>query len=258
MFQNVVLLSSSLLGMSSDAMPDPPRMPGGRDLRKARQPRRRGLSVEAIVDVAMAIVDSEGLDALTMRAVAAELGTGAASLYAYVGSKDELITLLIDRVLGEMEFEGEPDPARWREQFKAMAVATRQAWGRHRDLVRAQFARVPLGGQNALDGSEWMIAVLRAGGLSDRTVGLALDLVALYIGAVAYEDSLDDRAGLSPEQWEEFAASLRNYFTALPAERYPNLVSMAVAISAVEDRFEFGLDVILAGLAALDATASAG
>jgi AcrR family transcriptional regulator len=233
-------------------MPEPPRMPGQWQGKPTRNPRRRGLSTEAIVDAAMAIVDTDGLDALTMRAVAGALGTGAASLYAYVGSKDDLIEMLIDRVIGEMQFEGEPDPARWKEQFKQTAVRMREAWGRHGDLARASFARIPMG-ENALVGSEWMISVLRAGGLSDRVVGLAMDLLALYIGAVSYEDSLEAGQNVSAEQWEEFTDGLQGYFSALPTDRFPHLVSLAGALTVFEDRFEFGLDVVLAGLVALDA-----
>ena len=238
--------------MTSAGMPEPPQMPPGWGPKRPRNPRRRGLSTEAIVDAAMAIVDSDGLDALTMRAVAAALGTGAASLYAYVGSKEDLIELLIDRVIGEMQWGGPPDPARWREQFKETAVRMRAAWNRHGDLARASFARIPMGGENVLTGSEWMISVLRAGGLSDRVVGLAMDLIALYVGAVAYEDSLEKRSERTPEDWRAFSVALRGYFAALPVDRFPNLAALAGPLTVDADRFEFGLDVILAGLAALD------
>lgn len=205
------------------------------------------------MDAALAIVDRDGLDALTMRAVAQALGTGAASLYARVGSKDELLDMLVERVLGEVQLPDAPDPARWAEQLKAMAREVRRVWAEHRDLARASFARIPLS-ENALRGSEFVIAVMRAGGLSDRAIGLGSDLLALYIGAVAYEESLQSE-DWSPDGIAEFVSALRGYFEALPVDRFPNLVALAGALTdgGGEDRFEFGLEVLIRGLMAVSA-----
>jgi AcrR family transcriptional regulator len=236
--------------MSTSDLPAPPRPPsrnGGAASRRA--PRQRSLTREAILDAAMAIVDSEGLDALTMRAVAQALGTGAASLYAHVGSKDELLELLVERVIGEMPFGDKPDPSRWIEQLKTAGLEMRRVWARHRDLARASFARIPLG-ENGLEGSEWMISVMRAGGLSDRAIGLGTDLLALYIGAVSYEESLESVGGSTPEAMAEFVANLRGYLASLPVDRFPGLVSMAAALTEGngDERFDFGLEVLIRGL----------
>ena len=187
-----------------------------------------------------------------MRAVAQALGTGAASLYAHVGSKDELLEMLIERVLGEVRLPEAPDPARWVEQLKAMGWDTRRVWAGHRDLARASFARIPLGA-NALRASESMLGVMRAGGLSDRAIGLGSDLLALYIGAVSYEESLQPSDEWTPERMGEFVTALRDYFAALPAERFPNLVALAVALTEGdgETRFDFGLEVLIRGLIAV-------
>ncbi len=217
-----------------------------------RAPRQRSLSREAVVAAALAIVDKGGLDALTMRAVAGALGTGAASLYAHVGSKDELVELVVERVIGEISLEEAPDPERWVEQLLQTGREMRRVWARHRDLARASFARIPLG-ENALRGSEWMISVMRAGGLSDRTIGLGCDLLALYIGAVAYEESLDPAEGVEPEEIAAFVARLHDYFASLPADRFPGIVALAGALTGADgdERFEFGLEVLIRGLIAV-------
>jgi AcrR family transcriptional regulator len=214
-------------------------------------PRERALSREAIAEAALAIVDREGLDALTMRTVAHSLGTGAASLYAHVTSKDELLELVIERVIGEVRTPGEPDPERWQEQLKEYAREVRAVFSRHRDVARASFARIPLG-ENALRGSEWEIAVMRAGGLPDRVIGLAVDLLPLYVMAVCYEESLYG-SEVSPEDMEAFVTELRNYFSSLPPDRFPNVVSLAGALTGggPDVRFEFGLEVLLRGLSAM-------
>jgi hypothetical protein len=99
-----------------------------------------------------------------------------------------------------------------------------------------------------------MIAVLRAGGLPDRVVAYACDLLPLYVMATAYEESLYQSEGATPEQVAAFADSMRRYFASLPPERYPNLVSLAGPLTAGaegDERFEFGLEVLVRGLAAM-------
>ena len=128
-----------------------------------RQARRRApISREAIVDAAVRLLDREGLGALSMRRLADEIGTGAASLYWHVGSKDGLLDLVLDRLIGEEEVP-DPDPARWREQLKDVARAQRRISLRHPYIVRISIGRIPMG-QNALRYSERVLAILRAGG----------------------------------------------------------------------------------------------
>lgn len=231
-------------------LPPVPRLPARAAARRA--PRERALSRETIAAAALAIVDAEGLDALTMRTVAHSLGTGAASLYAHVRSKEELLELVIERVIGEIELPGPPDPERWQEQLKQGARAIRAVFARHRDLARASFARIPLG-ENALRGSEWMISVLEAGGLAEQVVAYACDLLPLYVMAVCYEESLMD-SETTPEEMAAFVAQLRDYFASLPADRFPHVVALAgplTAGGAGDERFEFGLEVLVRGLAAM-------
>src|SRR5215813_9521503 len=81
---------------------------------------RAPLSRDAIVEAAVRIVDAEGVDALTIRRLGEELGTGAATLYWHIAGKDELGELVYDRIMGEIQLP-EPDPARWDDQLKELA-----------------------------------------------------------------------------------------------------------------------------------------
>lgn len=240
--------------MSNAELPPVPRL-STRQAKPARANRERALSREAILDAAMGIVDAEGLDALTMRSVAHTLRTGQASLYAYVKSKEELIELLIDRVIGEIALGGEPDPERWQEQLKDAARRIRAVYAQHGDLARASFARIPLG-ENALRGSEWIIGVMRAGGLPDEVIAFGVDLMALYANAIAYEESVFMAEGATPEALSAFGEEMKRYFAALPADRFPNVVSMAGPLTAGDGdtRFEFGLEVLVRGLASMGET----
>ena len=236
--------------MSPDELPPAPRLPAREE--RPRRPRQRALTREAIVEAALAIVDAEGLDAMTMRTVAHTLGTGAASLYAHVSSKEDLIELVVERVIGEMRVVSDPDPTRWQEQVKQSMREMRAVFGRHRDLARASFARIPMG-ENALRGSEAMIGVLKAGGLPDRVIALACDLLPMYAMAIAYEESLYDFEGTSQEDFDRFVASMRDYFSGLPRDRFPYMAALAPLLTEGDnnERFEFGLEVLVRGLAAM-------
>ena len=98
------------------------------------QPRGRGpaaaLSRDQIADTALAIADTEGIDAVSIRRIARELRSGAMSLYHYFDSRDELLELMADRIAAEMVVPGEL-PGDWREALRAVARQSRAAFARH-------------------------------------------------------------------------------------------------------------------------------
>lgn len=237
---------------ASSELPQPPRHPPLEPVPKRGGARRRALSRQQIVDAALAIVDADGLDALTMRSVAAALGAGAATLYAYVGSKDELLDLVIERVFGEVRVEIEPDPGRWMQQVKEVAWELRRVFASHGDLARASFGRIPAG-ENAVRGGEALLAVMRAGGLSGTVAAWALDTLATYVMGIAYEDGLIAMAGVDRTDFFGFIAEMRTYLSSLPPDRFPNSVTLAEELTSGDgdQRFEFGLEVLLHGLAAV-------
>src|SRR5262245_13266273 len=96
---------------------------------RTRQPR---YTREEIATVAMEIADAEGFDAVSMRRIASELGAGTMTLYHYVRTKDELLTLLTDAVMGEVVVHDDvPLPEQWREPLKLTAPRTYDALVRH-------------------------------------------------------------------------------------------------------------------------------
>lgn len=213
-------------------LPPPPRR--GRRPRPERPPP---LTRERVVAAATAVLDAGGLDALSMRSVAQALGTGPASLYAHVADKSELLALLVERVVAGLELP-DPDPDHWQEQVKAMVRALRSGLRAHGDLARAALAERPLG-EGGLRFTERLIEVLRLGGLPDRVVAYGCDLLTLHAVATAAEE-----ASRPPEH----VAEVREYLAALPPERFPNLAALSGLLDA-EERFEFGLDLLVAGLA---------
>ncbi len=242
-------------------IPPPPwqRLPD-RHARKRREP----ISREAIVTAAVQLLDREGLAALSMRRLAEELGTGAASLYWHVGSKDGLLDLVLDELIGEGQVP-DPDPPHWREQLKDVARAQRQASLRHPYLVRISIGRIPMG-PNALRYTERVLAILRAGGLSPRlAVQGYLLLIATVNGFTVDETGVDDAepddpgaadSGGSawlrdPARLQQAANLVRDYTASLPAGSFPNMVSLAdeFAFADADERFELLIDIFVDGLA---------
>jgi AcrR family transcriptional regulator len=225
-----------------------PRRHGKPRTTQRRNPRI--LSRTAIVDAALTVLDTEGLDAVTMRRVADQLGTGPASLYAHVADKDEMIDLVLDRVISEVDVPDPIDPKRWQEQLKDIARSAREAFGRHRDIARASLGNVPTG-EGALPVMNAMVGVLLAGGVSDDVAALSVDILGLYFTANAYEEGMDSfPTGNDPESLA-FHAELDAFFTSLPRDKYPHLHALAGPLTGGDrdHRFEFGLDLLVRGIA---------
>jgi AcrR family transcriptional regulator len=196
----------------------------------------------------MTVLDAEGLDAVTMRRIATDLGTGPASLYAHVADKDELVAALLDRVISEVPLPERIEPERWQDQLRQLIIDGRAAFGRHRDIARASMGFIPTG-QHALVASNMMLGIMLEGGVEPRVAAYAIDILALYMTAYAYEDSLENAP--SKTHTEDFHEQLQAFFTALPADRLPYLVAMAEPLTGGDgnERFEFGLDLLIRGIA---------
>ncbi|AGL14077.1 TetR/AcrR family transcriptional regulator [Actinoplanes sp. N902-109] len=231
--------------MSNLELPPPPWQ---RTVPKRSRPVKAPLNRDEIVDAGLRLVVEEGVDAVSMRRIAAVFDTGASSLYAHVANKEELLQLMYDRVCGLIELPT-PDPARWTEQIKDIARQGHAVLMRHNDLARTALATVP-SGPNSLRITEVMLAVMLGAGVAPRVAAWALDRLFLYITADAYEMSLQNKM-LTAEGIEELSGQLADYFTNLPAEHFPYLRANAGVIIAGDstDRFEFGLDLIVDGIA---------
>jgi AcrR family transcriptional regulator len=230
-------------------LPAPPWRKTRKTRKAAAAKPKQPLSQDLIVDTALRVIKETGLDGLSMRRVAQELDTGPASLYAHVSNKDELLELMLDRIAGEIAMP-EPDPERWQEQIKEVARDARRVWISYGDISQVSLANIPTG-PNQLALAEGHLAIMRAGGVPDHVAAWFVDRLALYIDADAFEGSIIAariREGWDPQHYFD---QIRGYFAGLPAERYPNIVSMVDTLMAGGDdeRFEFGLDLLVRGLA---------
>ena len=262
------------LEASSGSPEELPPAPWQRTPTRAARRRRDPITQEMIVETSLSILDAEGLDGLSMRRIAEELDTGAASLYWHVGSKDGLLDLLFDHVIGEQEVPS-PDPERWQEQLKEVARTQRATILRHRDVVAVSLGRIPMG-PHALRYSEKVLAILRAGGVPDwlAVAGQHL-LIAVVNGFTLDETSTEPGPGGQAAEGEHRGGARRGgergedrrddggavpqvsqddasrYIASLPPGQFPNLTALAGHFSSVDpdERFELLLDIFVDGLA---------
>jgi AcrR family transcriptional regulator len=190
-------------------------------------------------------VAAEGYEALTIRRVAAVLGTGPSSLYAHIVNKDDLDDLLVGRLCSEVVLP-EPDPATWRAQILDAYAQIRDVYLRYPGVSRAVLGTVPTN-LDTLRVREGLLAILLAGGVEPQTAAWALDALSLYVSAYALEQSLVQQRRKRPDhEWILSREELLGRFTALPADTFPQTRRYAAELTSGtgHDRFEFTLGLI--------------
>ena len=223
--------------------------PSWRPPAHGRSVPRAPITRDAIVDAAIAVMDREGVDGLSMRRVAEELDTGAASLYWHVKNKDELLQLIFERTTEEVTLPA-PDAAHWQEQVRSVAYAMRDVMRRHRDLARISLGRIPSGPTIARV-AEWTFELLRPAGIPDQVIAYSGDLLALYVGALEFEQGLGLASPTGEDMPpEQIVGMLRDYLLALPEDRYPHTRGVVdLLMNPDEDaRFAFGIETIIRGI----------
>lgn len=220
----------------------PPEPPWRSAPKRGRAPRPQ-LSRDVVVTAALKVVESEGGDALTMRRVADEIGVSASSLYGYVANKEELVQLVLEQIMTEISF---PQAGQdWQDMLRGWARETLGVFRRHPGVAGLTLGRVPFG-PSMLAGVERMLAALRSAGIPDQVAVFAGDLGSLYVAAFAHE--LDVTPVAEPG---DFSAQASQWLKSLPRDEFPNTVALADQMVAgdSDDRFEWGLDVFIRGLA---------
>lgn len=217
--------------------------------RPSRGPKP-ALSLDQIVEAAVRVADAEGLESVSMRRVAAELGTGTMSLYRYLPGKAELLDLMLDRVQRPSENPSDLGDGSWRSALEALGRATLDLYRRHPWLLQVNQSR-PILGPSALDGMEKVLDRIKPMGLSDPELVSAIVMIDGYVVGAArtqlYAREAERRTGLTDtEFWQAQAPILEKIMT---SGRYPLLAGLDENTWGPDfDHFEFGLQRILDGL----------
>ena len=211
-------------------------------------PRRRNvprpqLSRDVVVAAALQVLEKDGGETLTMRRVAEQIGVSASSLYGYVANKEELVQLVLDRIFEEIEV---PPTGSWQETLREFGRAMLAMYRRHPGVAALTLGRVAVT-PSMLPVGERIASELRAAGMPAQVTAFVGDLGGLYVGAFAYELDVTPLAG----QESEFLAQFTSWIRSLPADRFPTTVALAdlAVAGSPQDRFEWGMDVIVRGLA---------
>jgi AcrR family transcriptional regulator len=215
------------------------------------RPAKAPLSQEAIVDAALAILKTEGLEAVTMRRVAAALDTGAASLYVYVSGREGLLQAMLDRVTASIELES-PDPLRWRAQLHSLLQRMHQAFVDHPGIAALTLGDPPTS-ETILLLTENLLGILLAGGLNPQDAAWGCDILVLLVTGAAHEDEMRrPRHGTDDRGNDEKVDQIYRTFAGLPPDRFPLISAHAAEMVAGDgdERFRFAIDVLVDGLVA--------
>jgi TetR/AcrR family transcriptional regulator, tetracycline repressor protein len=221
---------------------------------QGREADKTRLTKQAVVDRALALGDAEGLEALTIRRIATELGVTPMALYWHFRNKEELLAGLGDQIWSELDTDIDP-AAPWDQQLRGLFESLL-------DVLRAH----PCASQLILEGekqsnatlvaSETTLGVLRRGGF-DPEAAAEITRSALWTGLMLVMSEPGFHPAMTAVQKKEEQRKARVRFSLLPPERYPCLVEAAVPMSGgdLEFHYRFGVDLFVAGVTAMAARA---
>jgi AcrR family transcriptional regulator len=242
-------------GTRSTGVPDSIAAAWGVRARPGKGPNP-GLSLERIVAAAIRVAAADGLAAVSMSRVAAELGASTMSLYRYVSAKDELVSLMVDTAYGLPPAAVTPDLG-WRDALSRWAWAMRASYRRHPWVVRIPLRGLPIM-PNEVAWFEQGLACLGHSGLAEAEKASVIMLVSGYVRNLATTEADIESAirasGVTPDEW--MAAYPRMLTELTDPQRFPALAKfIAAGVFDVhddpDDEFIFGLERILDGVGAL-------
>jgi AcrR family transcriptional regulator len=216
------------------------------------------LTVDEVVDTAIALADEGGLGAVTMRQLANALGVATMTLYTYVPGKAELLDLMVDAVYRQMpraDTTGKP----WRRRLQAVAADNRRLYERHPWAATVSTSRPPLG-PGMMAKYEHELRAFDGTGLDDvdrdAALTFVLDFVRASALAAADVEATRRESEMSDEQW--WAANAPLLGRVLDESAYPTAARVGAAAGAAyqgayspDHAFRFGLQRVLDGLGVL-------
>ncbi|UGT40213.1 TetR/AcrR family transcriptional regulator [Nocardia yamanashiensis] len=213
------------------------------------------LSRAQIIAEAIALLDSEGFEALSMRRLGTRLNAGATSLYTHVANKEELLELVVDQVFGEIRLPTEYVADNWREDLKGIASSVRATMLGHPwiSVVLSTAGLIYLG-PNVMRMSEAMLGVLETAGFSEDATDRASNAIFAYlIGSGTTEAAMLTtvaRSGLTEQQWmEQIMATSVEMSKPYPRLHKRYLAHLGIdSAKARDDVFDHEIGLILDGL----------
>ena len=203
------------------------------------------LSPERVVDVALAIVAADGIDALSMRRLGKQLGVDPMAIYHHLPNKQAVISGMVQRVFGEIHASLELSPdAPWRQQVREWALNYRQIAGRHQQLVIHLINNADAAGREVMYVNETLYRALALAGMAPRDIIRSADLIVDFIHGVV----LSERA--SNTETSDWRSAFADQTEQIGRDRLPSIATVLDSLDTgeLDVDVEFGLDVIIAGL----------
>jgi AcrR family transcriptional regulator len=197
-------------------MPAKPKVPSDSRPARRRAPERL-LSLDAIYRAALQIVDTEGLEAVTIRRLALDLGVGTMTLYRYVATKEEILNGVADLAFQALDTDSDPN-APWEERVTGVFRSMHRAMQEHPGILRILLDQ-PLGGPRMYRVGETVLGILHGAGFDDADAVAAITAVESYVVGLAVLE-ISHTGGHRPS---EVLARLKS----LPPDEFPNLVRAA-------------------------------
>ncbi len=210
---------------------------------RRNRPAKAPLSRDVVVAAALQILERDGLAGLSLRRVASALDTGAASLYVYLANLEELHALMLDRALEAVKAPAARGSL-WRDRLKALLLSYFHVLYERQGLAQLALSTIACG-PHSIRIWECLLGLLKEGGVQDVQAAWGVDLLTLYVTAIAAEQSLRRDSDQSLRRVENALS------TASPVE-FPLVTSLREALLSGDGkgRGEWALDIIIDGIVA--------
>jgi TetR/AcrR family tetracycline transcriptional repressor len=221
------------------------------DPARRRPGPRRALTEDEILDAALSLLDAGGVQAASIRGIAAQVGVAPNAVYTYFPDKAAVVRALVERLLGEVDHDVFADRRRpWRERVEALALDLRTHLSAHPGAVSLMIGG-RMGGPHALALNERLLELLADAGLRPTDAARASYLLIVHVfGSIALEVADPHQVGPLPPETERIAAR-RQALASMPVERFPRSAAAAATMADFisTEQYLWGLRRLLDGLA---------
>jgi AcrR family transcriptional regulator len=213
---------------------------------RRERPAKPALTREGIVAAAVAVMQAEGLDRVTMRRLAQELDTGAASLYVYLRNTAELHAAMLEQLLGQVDLGPVTAAGDWRDRLITILTSYTTILFGQPGLAQSVLVTRP-SGPAYLSLAEGILALLAAGDVPSARAAWAVDILLHFATSTAAEQGTRHRAADTDEEEDAVASAL----LAAPAGTFPHIAALGAELlsGTGPDRLTWGFRVLINGIA---------
>jgi TetR/AcrR family tetracycline transcriptional repressor len=213
---------------------------------------RPRLSKAAVVERGLALADAEGLEAVTIRRLASDLGVTPMALYWHFRNKEELLAGLADSVWAEIDVNVD-SAAQWQDQLRVLFTSLVRVLRAHPSASSLLLEGEKRTSEAAQVATETTLAVLRRGGFDSKHAA-AIARSALFTGIVLAISEPGFEPGMNDAERKEHMRQTRVRLSLLPPDRFPRTIESAEALTACDDpdfHYQLGIDMFIAGVVAM-------